>query len=799
MGILTKLGWRSLRTTRGRTLMTIGAMALAATLAVASLVGLRSVQMSFYRYALQNTGGMLAALPATTPAKAAKLRADPAFRKTVSYVEEGRATLGQTRTNHIQEPFHLAALASADKAMLKPLLVSGRVPARADEVLMSDLLVTDHRNVGSTIKVTVAKRTKTYRVVGTMNGYNPSFLPTDGLIRVAAKRPAGRTVVMVDLKSLSDARAQLKAITKRAGLKQDQLQVNDEALSTMWGSADARKRSTLVTVVAVIMAIVGAVALIMIYTSINLSVRAHRQRYGLLRSIGTTPHQLRHLVYGEALMLAAPALVLGGVVGIGGLAVAFHLMNGVLAGNLLPITLILTVDWLPLVGAAVFMALITLLAAARPAWRASRVTPIAAIRALDPSPRLTQRRLRTPWWMQYLHQPLLRLAAKFDRREGRRGTMLATLVVTVALFVGLTGFVGNIWRIWDSPTSADITAVVSGRGDQTGAMRQLIRRLDGIQRSLVTRQANLVIRRDAAAPTDDALTGMGVTLYVVTDARAQRDFAGQPTLLNTKLQYVDAKGHATIDWAVDPKVTKLKLTASDGEADTKAGRVVSFKVMPLAKAPGFGGMLYPDGQIGLVVGTSQYRAWAKGLNLPARDLQTAVALKLTRPAATHTTVVKALKGRFGQLPVTDTVADNQQALALTTVIRTACYGFITLIALVCLATVVNHTFASLMTARRGLAMLQSIGTTPRQVVAMQGWQYAMLLVRGWLIGSVLGVGLSVSLFKMMIGGYQQVHIIWPWAQVLIAGAGLLVVGLVFVLVTWRMLNRQDIDQLLRTA
>ena len=69
------------------------------------------------------------------------------------------------------------------------------------------------------------------------------------------------------------------------------------ALERAGESRDVKLRVMFALLVVVILSVIGFVSLALIYTSINLSVRSQTQRYGLLRSIGATPKQLRRLVY----------------------------------------------------------------------------------------------------------------------------------------------------------------------------------------------------------------------------------------------------------------------------------------------------------------------------------------------------------------------------------------------------------------------------------------------------------------------------------------------------------------------
>lgn len=790
MGILTKLGWRQLRVERGRTLLTIAAMTLAATLAVATLVGLRSLQDSMYQYQLSSTGGMAVAFPATNAQTVAKLSASPLLTQTQQYADEGAVRVDHTKTNDITGTIHLTAVTPASKPALQNMLASGRLPQAADEVLLADVLVTAQRKLGSTIQVKSAGHTHQYRVVGTTNVYAGSFIPTGGVLRITPQLPGRRITLLAALKNPATGKADMVRLTKAHDLPVSQLRLANQALKVMWGAGDTKARTTQITIVVVMLAVIGVVALIMIYTSINLAVQARRQRYGLLRTIGTTPQQIRLLVVQEALLLVLPALLLGGVIGIGGLALALQWMNRVLAGNELPLVLYLHVDWLPLVGAALFMVLVTLLAAARPARRASRVTPIEAIRALNPSPRLTARKLRPTWLIRHLHQPMLKLGAIFDRRDSRRGTMLVLLTVTVALFIGLTSFVGNFWRVFESPASADVIATLPGQGDQTKQLKKTLAKVTGIKRQLIVRATSVMIKNGKE-------TGNDLTLYVVPEAQLARDFGGQPTVLNTKVFYETAKGRQYYDWQIDPKANR-KLHLVNGFEAKKAGQWITPQYMALSKAPGFKGMLYPDGLAGLVISQNQFHQWTGKLGMKDADLISEVAVKLSQKSQ-HTAVIKALRSQFGRAQIADTVADNQQSEAIITVVRLTAWAFIALLALVCLATVINHTFANLSASRRSLAMLQSIGTTPKQVLTMQQGQYSLLLVQGWLLGSLLGIGLSALLFRVMAGAYSNAHFVWPGVQILVALAALVIVWLGFGLATWRMLNHQNIEELVRSS
>lgn len=110
-----------------------------------------------------------------------------------------------------------------------------------------------------------------------------------------------------------------------------------------------------------------------VYSVMAYSVAQRRQEIGLRSALGATPESLRTLVLGQSLRLAAIGIV-------GGVALAIF-MTRVLADNLATLTFgIGLVDGLTYVAAPLLLALLALAASYIPAWSASRIDPIVALR-----------------------------------------------------------------------------------------------------------------------------------------------------------------------------------------------------------------------------------------------------------------------------------------------------------------------------------------------------------------------------------------------------------------------------------
>lgn len=128
--------------------------------------------------------------------------------------------------------------------------------------------------------------------------------------------------------------------------------------------------------------IVGVLVLILltgyliIYNVFQISVAGDIRFYGLLKTIGTTPRQLRRIIRNQALLLAAAGIPAGLVLGwLAGCALA-----PVVVQNLDGVSVVASANPWIFVGAAVFSLATVLLSCLRPGRMAGRVSPIEAVR-----------------------------------------------------------------------------------------------------------------------------------------------------------------------------------------------------------------------------------------------------------------------------------------------------------------------------------------------------------------------------------------------------------------------------------
>ena len=147
-----------------------------------------------------------------------------------------------------------------------------------------------------------------------------------------------------------------------------------------WGYTGAQLSDKLdPTVVAIIVGVLALILLtgyLIIYNVFQISVAGDIRFYGLLKTIGTTPRQLRRIIRTQALLLSLIGIPIGLLLGwlLGGV------LTPVIVARLDGVTTVVSVSPLLFVGAAAFALVTVLISCRRPGRLAGKVSPVEAVR-----------------------------------------------------------------------------------------------------------------------------------------------------------------------------------------------------------------------------------------------------------------------------------------------------------------------------------------------------------------------------------------------------------------------------------
>ena len=247
-----------------------------------------------------------------------------------------------------------------------------------------------------------------------------------------------RTDLSVMLSSSLDIENTLTKIGEDCGYsvgdKVGQLRIGVNWGYTATQLADSMDAGSILAVIAVLV-VVTFTGYLVIYNIFQISVAGDIRYYGLLKTIGVTPKQLRRIIRQQALILSGVGIPVGLLLGygVGVLAVPVALSGSIMSGKYTTISIS---PWIFL-GAAAFALLTVLLSCARPGRVAGRVSPVEAVRYSEvpkTGKKARSSRQVTPFSMA---------RANLGRSKKKTALVIISLSLAVVLLNLLATFVGG--------------------------------------------------------------------------------------------------------------------------------------------------------------------------------------------------------------------------------------------------------------------------------------------------------------------------------------------------------------------
>ena len=172
----------------------------------------------------------------------------------------------------------------------------------------------------------------------------------------------------------------LEEILVNHGYQSKTLGENNISTGVNWGYTGAQisdKRDPAAAAIIVgVLVLILLTGYLIIYNVFQISVAGDIRFYGLLKTIGTTPRQLRRIIRTQALLLSLIGIPIGLLLGwlLGGV------LTPVITARLNEVTTVVSVSPLLFVGAAIFALVTVLISCRRPGRLAGKVSPVEAVR-----------------------------------------------------------------------------------------------------------------------------------------------------------------------------------------------------------------------------------------------------------------------------------------------------------------------------------------------------------------------------------------------------------------------------------
>lgn len=245
----------------------------------------------------------------------------------------------------------------------------------------------------------------------------------------------------VMLRSSVNIEGQMEAVLRELGYTWEDEDAPDYVgIGVNWGytaaQAGAGVDMSMVTGMAALLLLVIFTGYLIIYNVFQISVAGDIRLYGLLKTIGTTPEQLRRLIRQQALWLSFAGIPAGLLAGwcVGAVLTPVALSRTILGDGGVTVS----GSWVIFAGATLFSLLTVLLSCAKPGRIAGKVSPVEAVRYTDQS--MGGKRKKRAFRGAKVHQMAF---SNLGRSRKKTILVVVSLALSVTLFEEVSLFVGG--------------------------------------------------------------------------------------------------------------------------------------------------------------------------------------------------------------------------------------------------------------------------------------------------------------------------------------------------------------------
>lgn len=455
MKILNNLTIKNLKLNKKRTIVTI----IGIILSTALMVGIGLLFSSFQDYMIREVKNYKGSYHALYKEMSSD-KLEIIKKENLSYFYE--KGLGFAKINSQNEFKPYIYINSVSKSFFDELkLVDGSFPQNGNEIVLSNHLSSNggaSYKVGDTITLEYGYRTfegdeiyeniaynegeelvvtssNTYKVVGITERSNYEDYSAAGYTAFTLNDNVKENVnVYIIFNKTSKIMKQATSLAHKIDYNENYIDYNSSLLALYGESGYGNIMSSMISMLVIMLALVSIGCIIVIYNSFAISVMERKKEFGLLSSIGATKKQLSYMIFFEAIIVGMIGIILGVAGAYLGIGTVIIILNNLLKGAL-EYSLHLVTMPMFIVIPIIFMIVVILVSALIPSRRASRVSPIEAIRQNDDI-KINKKKIRTNPLIIKLFGIEGEIALKNIKRNKKKYR-----VTTVSLFISIVLFI----------------------------------------------------------------------------------------------------------------------------------------------------------------------------------------------------------------------------------------------------------------------------------------------------------------------------------------------------------------------
>lgn len=835
MSIVNKLTLRHLKENKGRTVITTLGICVSVAMITAVFVAVASFMNLFGEISLLN-GGHWHINMTVNQQQLEELKNDDRFSRIGLREEQGNNSF--LLSERASDRLGTGTVYTGDKTNLEQMFTGdyeGNIPENENEIAVEQNLIEKNNldwKIGDTVTIPLGNRyavdsesgevimvdggsyglygdeefmeaeTQEFKITAILHD-NPATSMYDIVRELDSGKlylSEGETITAyAELKEVNyNSLDVLNDIVKEYGI--EAFVINDDYLDSKFAiSEDSTLSTTIIPMALIVLVIIMIASVVLIYNAFGMSLSERIRYLGMLASVGATGVQKKASVYYEGFLLGAIGIPVGILAGIAGIGITLKavgdeiistgMLNGASESNM---EMRVVVPVWAIVGIVIFSVLTIFVSSFIPSRKASKITPIDAIRQRDEI-KVRAKKLRSPKIIRKIFGYEGELAYKNLKRNGRKSRVItASIALSVVLFLSVNYFCTVFTRALDMEVDIPYQIQTYVDYDKRDQFFEELDKIGEIDDYYCTNNDYFVLSDsssdDQSLKNKDFLTGTYKTLF---NSKAYMyinyidDEAFNKLCQDNGIDYHEYYGDTV------KALIMNNISHERGGAEVFNDKVLGTQIGFGDEANGSitvsGFVDYdPDNDvcnfnskntISLYVPESNY------YNVIAKNFDSytyMVGVETEQHEVVYEKIYTLLEeGDYGSIYVMDYPESFRMMNTVVFVLEVFVYGFIVLITLITVANIINTISTGIQLRRKEFAMLKSVGTTPKGFRKMISLESVFYGLKALIFALPISVLISYAMNKVMASDVIPFEINWLLY--------LAVIAVVFVIVGFTML------------
>lgn len=843
MSILNRLTIKNLRLNKKRTIVTI----IGIILSTALMVGIGLLFSSFQDLMIRDTIGYNGKYEANY-GDVDLNKLNNIKDKDFTYFYEKPIGFSKIESSNEYKPYMY--ITSVNREYFNELkLIEGSFPKNENEIVISNHVITNgglNYKVGDIVTFTYGSRnidgditlanselvdgefltnegTHTYKIVGIVDrskfeSYSASGYTVFTLDVNSDKENVNLYVMFNKNKKIIK---QSEKLAKELGYN-NYINYNSILLALYGESTYGNVMTTMVSMMMIMLALVSIGCIIVIYNSFAISVMERKKEFGLLSSIGATKRQLSHTVFFEAVFVGVIGIILGILGAYVGIGCVVLVINNLIS-DMLEYKLHLVTNPLFIIIPVIFMIIVIGLSAFIPSRRASKVSPIEAIRQNDDI-KINKKKIKTSKLVNKLFGIEGEIALKNIKRNKKKYRVtVVSLFISIVLFISFSSYMNYTLNTASSVIGEvpyDYQISYFGNGDDKEVLDKIneIVKSSDVKEYLSYGVSNLSIIGNytysdeyldfyKSAYGDDGIKALNnlkyqyISIYILDDNsyNKYKNLIGldkDSVILLNKFKGVSYGNNKRVNYNI-PVINNgninIKICNFDDDEDVDTTKYCNKNI---------DNIFVTNKSFDLIEEFSYMSDFKIVVNKKLYDSISDSSTHYTQfnIISDNTNNIDKLTkelDKYSNVNYTNIKESMKQANNLILVVKILMYGFISLVTLIGVTSVFNTISTSMALRKREFAVLRSIGLTNRGFNKILFFESLFFGMKSLIFAIPVSIGVTVLIHYALADMMSISTIIIPWKYIIISIVSVFVIVLLTMMYSTSKIKKHNIIEQIR--